>query len=225
MRDSAAQLNFNPGACMSLFLTQSHILWSLALLAFIGGYLSGSVPYGLLLGKLAGLGDIRQSGSGNIGATNVLRIGGKKLAALTLLLDALKGTVPVLVAKQVHMDYAVLAALGAFLGHLFPVWLRFKGGKGVAVALGITFALSWQVGLILCLIWIAVAMISQYSSLSALTAFALAPVIAGLLTADYQVMITMAFLAVLIWIKHRENIKRLLNDTESKINLGGGQSP
>ena len=225
MRDSAAQLNFNPGACMSLFLTQSHILWSLALLAFIGGYLSGSVPYGLLLGKLAGLGDIRQSGSGNIGATNVLRIGGKKLAALTLLLDALKGTVPVLVAKQVHMDYAVLAALGAFLGHLFPVWLRFKGGKGVAVALGITFALSWQVGLILCLIWLAVAMISQYSSLSALTAFALAPVIAGLLTADYQVMITMAFLAVLIWIKHRENIKRLLNDTESKINLGGGQSP
>jgi len=210
---------------MSLFLTQSHILWSLALLAFIGGYLSGSVPYGLLLGKLAGLGDIRQSGSGNIGATNVLRIGGKKLAALTLLLDALKGTVPVLVAKQVHMDYAVLAALGAFLGHLFPVWLRFKGGKGVAVALGITFALSWQVGLILCLIWLAVAMISQYSSLSALTAFALAPVIAGLLTADYQVMITMAFLAVLIWIKHRENIKRLLNDTESKINLGGGQSP
>jgi len=149
---------------MSLLLTHTPVIWSAVLAAFLGGYLSGSVPYGLLLGKLSGLGDIRKAGSGNIGATNVLRLGGKKLAVITLLLDALKGTVPVLVARQIHLDYAVMAALGAFIGHLFPVWLRFKGGKGVAVALGITFALSWQTGLILCLIWLAVALISRYSS-------------------------------------------------------------
>src|SRR5687768_6552559 len=113
---------------MSFLLTQADLALPLVLVALAGGYLSGSVPYGLILTKLAGLGDIRKVGSGNIGATNVLRAGGRKLAAATLLLDALKGLVPVLVAKQVHMDYAVLAALGAFLGHLFPVWLKFKGG-------------------------------------------------------------------------------------------------
>ena len=117
---------------MSFLLIQSPVVWSAVIVAFFGGYLSGSVPYGLLLGKLAGLGDIRAAGSGNIGATNVLRLGGKKLGAATLLLDALKGAVPVLIAKQVHMDYAVLAALGAFAGHLFPVWLKFRGDKGKA---------------------------------------------------------------------------------------------
>ena len=183
------------------------------------GYLSGSVPYGLILGKMAGLGDIRQSGSGNIGATNVLRVGGKYLAIATLLLDALKGAVPVLVAKQVHMDYGVMVGLGAFIGHLFPVWLRFKGGKGVAVALGITFALSWQVGLILCLTWLAMALFSQYSSLSALMAFGLSPLIAAYLTEDSQITLFMLLISIMVWIKHRDNIKRLIAGTESKIVL------
>ena len=187
--------------------------------AFLFGYLSGSVPYGLLLGKMAGIGDIRKTGSGNIGATNVLRVGSKKLAVLTLLLDALKGTVPVLIAMQIRMDYAVMTALGAFIGHLFPVWLKFKGGKGVAVALGISFALSWKIGIILCLIWLVTAIIGKYSSLSALTAFALAPLAAWYFTANSQIIFVMSFLSVVIWIKHHENIKRLLNGTESKINL------
>ncbi len=187
--------------------------------AFLFGYLSGSVPYGLLLGKMAGIGDIRKTGSGNIGATNVLRAGSKKLAVLTLLLDALKGTIPVLIAMQIRMDYAVMAALGAFLGHLFSVWLKFKGGKGVAIALGIAFALSWKVGIVLCLTWLVTAMIGKYSSLSALTAFALAPLAAWYLTANFQIVFVMSFLSIVIWIKHHDNIKRLLDSTESKINL------
>ena len=205
---------------MSLLLTLHPISWNLILLTFIGGYLSGSVPYGLLIGKLAGLGDIRKSGSGNIGATNVLRVGGKYLAAATLLLDALKGAVPVLIAKQVHIDYAIMVGLGAFIGHLFPVWLRFKGGKGVAVALGVTLALKWQVGLIVCLAWLGVAMISQYSSLSALMAFGLSPWVAAYLTGNYQIIAFMLLISVLIWVKHWDNIKRLAGGTESKINLG-----
>ena len=204
---------------MSLILTQIPVPWLFVLLAFLFGYLSGSVPYGLLLGKMSGIGDIRKVGSGNIGATNVLRVGGKKLAILTLLLDGLKGTIPVLIAGQFHIDYAVMAALGAFIGHLFPVWLKFKGGKGVAVALGISFALSWEVGIVLCLIWLVTAIIGKYSSLSALTAFALAPFAAWYLTADFQIVFVMSFFTVVIWIKHHNNIRHLLNGTESKINL------
>jgi glycerol-3-phosphate acyltransferase PlsY len=204
---------------MSFLLTQTPILCSALLAAFLGGYLSGSVPYGLLLGKLSGLGDIRKAGSGNIGATNVLRLGGKKLAIITLLLDALKGTIPVLIAKQFHMDYAIMAALGAFIGHLFPVWLNFKGGKGVAVALGIAFALSWQMGLALCLIWLAVAMISRYSSLSALVSFALSPFVAAALTDNVQIITVMVIISVMVWIKHRENLKRLIKGSESKISF------
>jgi glycerol-3-phosphate acyltransferase PlsY len=205
---------------MSLLLTLHPVSWFLIIVAFGGGYLSGSVPYGLLLGRLAGLGDIREAGSGNIGATNVLRLGGKYLGVATLLLDALKGAIPVLIAKQVHMDYGVVAGLGAFIGHLYPVWLRFKGGKGVAVALGVTLALKWQVGLIVCLLWLATAMMSAYSSLAALTAFGLAPFIAAFLTADTQLIAFTLLLSVMIWVKHRANIKRLNSGTESKINLG-----
>ena len=204
---------------MSLLLTLHPVAWPLICFAFAGGYLSGSVPYGLIITKLAGMGDIRQSGSGNIGATNVLRVGGKYLAIATLLLDALKGVVPVLIAKQVHMDYGIVVGLGAFIGHLFPVWLRFKGGKGVAVALGITLALSWKIGLIVCLLWLATAMMSQYSSFSALAAFALSPLVAAYLTGDYQLIIFMLLLSVTIWIKHHENIKRLIKGTESKISF------
>ena len=196
------------------------VLWPLFLTALLGGYLSGSVPYGLILGKMAGLGDIRASGSGNIGATNVLRVGGKKLAAATLLLDALKGTVPVLVASRFGMDYALLAALGAFMGHLFPVWLKFKGGKGVATSLGVVFGLSWQLGVILCLVWLVVAYFSKYSSLSALSAFTIAPFLAVTMTQDLRMFSLMVFITILVFIKHRANIKRLLDRTEGKINFG-----
>lgn len=204
---------------MSLLLSQSPIIWPTVFMVFAAGYLSGSVPYGLLLTRFAGMGDIRNIGSGNIGATNVLRTGNKKLAGLTLLLDALKGTIPVLIALQFHMDYAVLVALGAFIGHLFPIWLKFKGGKGVATALGICFAFSIWLGLALIAVWLAVAYFSKYSSGGALAAFGFAPLLAGLITADYQITITVLIIAILVWIRHHENIRRLLNGTESKINL------
>ena len=204
---------------MFQILTQSPIPCLFVMVAFLFGYLSGSVPYGLLLGKMAGIGDIRKIGSGNIGATNVLRAGSKKLAIITLLLDGLKGVIPVLIARHYHMDYAVMAALGAFIGHLFPVWLKFKGGKGVAVALGIAFVLSWKVGIVLCLIWLVTVMIGKYSSLSALAAFALAPIVAWYITFDFQIVFVMSFLTIVIWVKHHDNIRRLLNGTESKINL------
>lgn len=202
------------------FLTQETLELPLLLTALVGGYLSGSVPFGLILSRLAGLGDIRQAGSGNIGATNVLRVGGKKLAIATLLLDALKGAIPVLVARQIHMDYAVIAALAAFCGHLFPVWLKFRGGKGVATALGISFAFYLYLGLMLIGIWLLVAVLTKYSSASALTAFLLAPLAAWHITDDVQITATMAVIALLVWVKHHENIRRLLNGTEGKINLG-----
>lgn len=205
---------------MSFLMTQTHIDPALALVAIIGGYLSGSVPYGLILGKLAGIGDIRKSGSGNIGATNALRLGGKKLGIATLLLDGLKAAVPVLIAKQYHMDYAVLTALAAFIGHLFPVWLKFKGGKGVATALGICWALMPLLGLCLCLLWLGTAMIFRYSSLAALTAFGVSPVITLLLGGDYQMTLTMLILTVIIWARHHQNLRRLWRGEESKINLG-----
>ena len=191
------------------------------LTALVGGYLSGSVPYGLLVTRIAGGGDIRKAGSGNIGATNVLRVAGKKLAAATLLLDALKGLIPVLIAKQFHMDYAVLAALGALFGHLFPVWLKFKGGKGVATGIGVLLGLWWQVGVAIICVWLLMAMMFKYSSLAALTAFALAPILAAMLTGNYQIIVTSFIVAACIWVKHHENLKRLANGTESKI--GGGK--
>jgi acyl phosphate:glycerol-3-phosphate acyltransferase len=204
---------------MNVLLTNSDHPWQLVTLAFAGGYLSGSVPYGLILSRMAGAGDIRKEGSGNIGATNVLRVAGKKTAALTLLLDALKGFVPVAVAAQVHLDYAVLAALGAFLGHLFPVWLRFRGGKGVATAIGVCFGFSWMIGAGVCGIWLLVAALSQYSSFSALTAFAIAPMIALRVTGDIQVTALILVIAVIIWIRHHANIRRLIQGTEGKINF------
>lgn len=204
---------------MSLFLTQHPIMWSAVFIAFMCGYISGSVPYGLLLGKISGLGDIRKSGSGNIGATNVLRLGGKKLAALTLLLDALKGFIPVLIAGRINADYAFLAALGAFIGHIFPIWLSFKGGKGVATALGIVFALSWKAGLVLCLIWLVTAAISRYSSLSALAAFSLAPFATAWFTHSFQFLLLMMIISITVWARHHANIRRLMNDTESKISF------
>src|SRR5215470_15277351 len=148
--------------------------------AAILGYLLGSIPFGLLLTRLAGLGDIRKIGSGNIGATNVLRTGNKGLALATLLLDGGKGAVAVLIARAVQPDLAVIAGAGAFIGHLFPIWLKFKGGKGVATALGTLLALNWEVGVLCCLTWLLVAVVFRCSSLSALLAIALSPVYAFL---------------------------------------------
>jgi len=187
---------------------------------FALGYLSGSVPYGLVLGKFMGLGDIRKSGSGNIGATNALRVGGKKLGILTLLCDFLKAFLPVLLARlYFNMDAAVFIGLGAVFGHLFPVWLKFKGGKGVASSSGVIVGLVPMLGAILIATWLAVAFISKYSSLSAITAAAIAPVAAWFITCNPQVTIVITLLAVILIIKHHENIRRLIKGEESKINL------
>lgn len=194
--------------------------WLPALLALAFGYLCGSVPFGLVLTRMAGMGDIRTIGSGNIGATNVLRTGNKKIAAATLLLDMLKGTFAVVVLDIVAgRDLAIAAGLGAFLGHIFPVWLKFRGGKGVATFIGVLIGLFWPVALAFGAIWISVAWVSRYSSLSALAASAAVPFIVyafGLTEEAYL----FAALAVLLWIKHHENIRRLLSGTEGKIGDG-----
>ncbi len=197
------------------------ISWSVALpyyaAAFAFGYLLGSIPFGLVLTRLAGAGDIRAIGSGNIGATNVLRTGRKGLAALTLVCDALKGTAAVLIAYRFGgQDLAVLAALGAFLGHLFPVWLKFKGGKGVAIYIGLLIGFAWQAALVFGVVWLAVAALTRYSSLSGLIASAAAP--AWLWYDGYlQEAQLFALLAAVIWVKHHANIARLMAGTEAKI--------
>lgn len=186
------------------------------MLGALGGYLLGSIPFGLLLTKWAGLGDIRKLGSGNIGATNVLRTGRKGLAFLTLLLDGGKGAAAALLAGQWGPDMAIMAAGGALLGHMFPVWLRFRGGKGVATALGVLIALAWPVGVLACLTWAGAAALFRYSSLAALLAVAGAPIYAWLL-ADRQFAGFALFVAVLVWVRHHQNIRRLLKGEEPKI--------
>jgi len=183
---------------------------------FLLGYLLGSIPFGLLLTRAAGLGDIRKVGSGNIGATNVLRTGRKGLAAATLLLDALKGVVAVLIADQVGQLAAVGAAAGAVLGHMFPVWLSFKGGKGMATALGVTWGLSWPVGAIACAAWLIFAAAFRYSSLATLLSIVVAAIAAWFLT-DPRAAMLLTVLVPLIWVRHHENIARLLKGTEPKI--------
>ncbi len=185
-------------------------------IALIAGYALGSIPFGLLLTKFAGLADIRSIGSGNIGATNVLRTGRKDLAIATLLLDALKGTAAVFLLQPLGIEAALLAALGAFLGHLFPVWLKFKGGKGVAVFLGCLFALSWIAGLVFVVVWLAVAAITRYSSAAALVASVIAPIALGILEGALPGVL-FGVLTILLWAKHRDNIRRLLAGTEGKI--------
>lgn len=194
--------------------------WSLAwpyfLAAGLFGYLLGSIPFGLLLTRAAGLGDVRRIGSGNIGTTNVLRTGRKDLAAATLVLDALKGTVAVLIAWQWGPNTAVLAALGAFIGHCYPVWLGFKGGKGVATYIGVLLALKLVAGLAFCAIWIAVAAATRYSSLSALLASLATPALLWWL-GEGQMAELAVLLTILLWWKHRENISRLLSGKETRI--------
>ena len=185
--------------------------------ALLFGYLCGSIPFGVLLTRLAGTQDIRSVGSGNIGATNVLRTGHKALAAATLLGDVLKGTAAVLiVASFARSNLVMLAGLGAFLGHLFPVWLRFRGGKGVATYIGILLGLAWPAALAFGGIWLAVAAITRYSSLAALIASAATPAVL-LATSSGLEPVLFGLLTAILWIKHRDNIARLLQGTEGRI--------
>ena len=179
------------------------------------GFLLGSIPFGLLLTRAAGLGDIRSIGSGNIGATNVLRTGNKKIAAAVLLLDGLKGFAPVFIASFLG-PVAPAAALGAVLGHMFTPWLAFKGGKGVATTLGVMFGLAWQLGVIACALWLLVAVLFRYSSLAALISIALTAVASWWLL-DPRAAAVVTVLVPLVYLRHHENIGRLLAGTESKI--------
>jgi acyl phosphate:glycerol-3-phosphate acyltransferase len=186
-------------------------------IAFLVSYLAGSIPFGLLITRALGLGDVRAIGSGNIGATNVLRTGNKGAAAATLLLDALKGAVPVLVASALGgLQVAAVAGVGAFLGHIFPVWLGFRGGKGVATFLGVTLAIAPLVGLIACATWLAVAFTARISSLSALVAAALTPLWLWLIGPAEIAWLGLA-LAALIFVRHQANIRRLVSGTEPRI--------
>jgi glycerol-3-phosphate acyltransferase PlsY len=190
------------------------------MVALLGGYVLGSIPFGLVLTRLAGLGDIRKIGSGNIGATNVLRTGNKPLALAVLLLDSGKGAIAVLIASRWGENAALAAGLGAVLGHLFPVWLRFKGGKGVATTFGTLLALAWPVGLIACGLWLLTALIFRMSSAAALTAIAATPIAAYFLS-GISLAATALLLAALVWFKHAANIERLLKGTEPRIAFGG----
>jgi acyl phosphate:glycerol-3-phosphate acyltransferase len=202
-------------------MTDPTAAWPFILAAALA-YLLGSIPFGLVLTRLAGYGDIRRIGSGNIGATNVLRTGSKRLAALTLLLDLAKGAVAVLVARRFGPDMAALAAVFVFLGHLYPVWLGFKGGKGVATAGGVVLAYAWPVGLAALATWLAAAVATRYSSLAALTACALAPLYAWLITRDMRATEVILALAVIVILRHHANIRRLLRGEESRIRLSKG---
>ncbi|WP_353185342.1 glycerol-3-phosphate 1-O-acyltransferase PlsY [Bosea sp. (in: a-proteobacteria)] len=203
------------------------LTWSLSgsatLIALVVGYLFGSIPFGIILTKLAGGPDLRSIGSGNIGATNVLRTGNKKLAAATLVGDMLKGTAAVLVAWHWlgGPQAALAAAIGAFLGHLFPVWIGFRGGKGVATYLGVLIGVNGWVALAFAAIWLAVAWLSRYSSLSALTASVLTPILLWFAAGMHQAALVMAALTLLLWVMHRTNIARLLAGSEGKIGQKG----
>ncbi len=184
------------------------------------GYACGSIPFGLLMTRAAGLGDVRKIGSGNIGATNVLRTGNKKIAALTLLCDGLKGYFPVLAASLYGGENAIFAAAaGAMAGHIFPIWLGFKGGKGVATNIGVLFGFSWMLGTAFLAVWLVLAFAFRISSLAALVATAVSPFVAlGLGLNSF--FVPLIVLAAVVWIKHAQNISRLINGTESKIKLG-----
>ena len=192
-----------------------------SLAAAISGYLLGSIPFGLLLSRFAGYGDIRRIGSGNIGATNVLRTGSKGLAALTLLLDLGKGLLAAAIARRSGAQPALVAGLCVILGHMFPIWLGFRGGKGAATALGVLIVLAWPVALVTALIWLAVALVSRYSSLAALIAAVSGAVIAPFL-ADRATAVLIAVIALLLILRHHANIRRLISGRESRISFWKG---
>ena len=186
------------------------------LLALAVGYVLGSIPFGLILTRLAGHGDVRNIGSGNIGATNVLRTGDKPLAALTLILDALKGTAAVLIGARFGQEAAILGGLGAFLGHLFPVWLGFRGGKGVATYIGVLIGLYWPGAVAFCATWLLVAALTRYSSLSALAASAAVPLLLLFLGKTQMALLFLFFTVLLFW-RHADNIGRLMRGEEGRI--------
>ena len=190
--------------------------YSLALLAIILGYCLGSIPFGLIFSRILGHGDLRKSGSGNIGATNALRTGGKLLGLLTLFFDALKGVAAIYCSKYFCDDYLLQMYVGfsAILGHVFPVWLRFSGGKGVATALAVITFLNWHVGLLSCIIWVVTLVITRISAVSALTAFVFSPVVTYFITHDMRLIIMNSFIAILIIIRHQSNIKKLLEKSK-----------
>ena len=194
--------------------------WGLALpyysAALLAGYALGSIPFGLLLTKMAGLGDVRTIGSGNIGATNVLRTGNKGLAALTLAADLLKGTAAALIGLQWGPDTGILAGLGAFIGHLAPIWLKFRGGKGVATYIGVLLGLYWPVAVAFCGLWLLIAATSRYSSLAALGASAATPALLAYF-GQWQTMELFVFMTLLVYLRHWANIGRLVRGKESKI--------
>jgi acyl phosphate:glycerol-3-phosphate acyltransferase len=191
-------------------------LWVWPAMALIIGYGLGSIPFGLVLTRVFGAGDLRSIGSGNIGATNVLRTGRKGLAAGTLLLDMLKGAAAVWIARAIGPDYALVGGVGAFFGHLYPVWLRFKGGKGVATMLGICFALMWQIGLAFALVWLGALAISRTSSVGGMAAAVAAPFTAFAF-GEMATGIMLVALALMVLWKHGENIRRLMAGTEPKV--------
>lgn len=195
------------------------VIWQEPMLALVLGYLLGSIPFGLVLTRLFGAGDLRQIGSGNIGATNVLRTGRKSLAAGTLLLDMAKGLVAVIAARAMDDSYAVLGAAGAFFGHLYPIWLRFRGGKGVATLLGVSFGLNWGIGLAAALSWIAALAVSRISSVGGMVAAVAAP-FAALALGQSRAAILLVALALMVILKHRDNIRRLRAGTEPRIGRG-----
>jgi len=194
--------------------------WTLSAPAFVGalilGYALGSIPFGIILTRFAGLGDIRAIGSGNIGATNVLRTGHKGLAAATLIGDALKGTLAVLIASRFGPHAALLAGLGAFLGHLFPVWLNFKGGKGVATYLGVLIGLHWPSALVFAVVWLAAVAVTRFSSVGALSASVAAP-LALFFFGQSEIGVLFVILSVILWLKHVQNIQRLAIGSEGRI--------
>ena len=197
------------------------LVWPYFLAAFAVGYLIGSIPFGIILTRLAGAGDLRTIGSGNIGATNVLRTGNKKLAALTLLLDALKGTFAVLIAAIWGPGLGLAAGFAAFLGHLFPIWLGFKGGKGVATYLGVLIALSWKAALVFAVVWIAIAYLTRYSSLAALLAAVAVPLSLFFVFGPTSVAWLFTAMSVIVFFKHHANIRRLIDGDESRIGASG----
>ncbi|MEL6784769.1 MAG: glycerol-3-phosphate 1-O-acyltransferase PlsY [Pseudomonadota bacterium] len=196
--------------------------WLAIIIPLLIGYLSGSIPFGLLLAKFGGAGDVRSIGSGNIGATNVLRTGRKGLAAATLVADALKASIPVWFFWSAGVEVAMLAGFGAFIGHLFPVWLNFKGGKGIAVYVGVLLAVSWQALAAFAVLWLGTAALTRYSSLAALVATALVPLFVWLMLPGmaYAALI-LATMTIISFIMHRANISRLLSGTETRIGAKG----
>jgi glycerol-3-phosphate acyltransferase PlsY len=188
-------------------------------MVLLSAYLLGSIPFGVILTRLGGAGDLRQIGSGNIGATNVLRTGRKGLAAATLILDGAKGGVAVLIAHHYWPDLAIAAGGAAFLGHLYPVWLKFHGGKGVATMLGVALALYWPAGLTFAVVWLAMLALTKRSSLGGISAAAAAPIAAAAGDRSDVVLLLMGMTLLLIW-KHRANISRLLDGTEPRVGQG-----